>query len=50
MPADDTLDRDLRELFTRYGHGGFPVERDSDPIGALSLADVSKMARALGDG
>lgn len=41
VPADATLDRIVREHFMRYGHGGFPVVRDGEMIGLLSLGDVS---------
>lgn len=45
VPADATLDRVVREYFMRYGHGGFPVIRDGELIGLLSLAEVSKIPR-----
>jgi Zn-dependent protease len=45
IPADATLDRVVREHFTRHGHGGYPVVRDGEMIGVLSLADVTKVPR-----
>jgi Zn-dependent protease/predicted transcriptional regulator len=45
VPAEATIDRVIREHFMRYGYGGFPVVREGELIGLLSLVDVSKIPR-----
>jgi Zn-dependent protease len=43
VPAEAILDRAVREYFERHGHGRFPVERNGEVVGLLSLSDVSEV-------
>lgn len=43
--ADATLDRVVRDHFTRHGHGGYPVVRDGEMTRVSSLADATRVSR-----
>lgn len=45
MPAELTLQRAVDEYFLAHQHSAFPVTRDGEPVGVVSLADVREAPR-----
>ncbi len=39
-PPELTLDRLVHDYFLKYGHGGFPVVRQGEAVGLISLAQI----------
>lgn len=45
ISADATLEEAARTHFLRHGHGGYPVVRDGEIVGVLSMSEVSSVPR-----
>lgn len=45
VPADATIEEATRTHFLRHGHGGYPVVRDGEIVGVISMSEVSSVPR-----